>query len=143
MNTILKYISRNARNHNVRFAFHALPQLIKELCNVHLFGPFFQWSLKKFSASLKKSWWPGHGKITLFRVYYNILAFLLSLRATTALHIIISCCPIIQKVRHYKFILLWLLIWALIQGLFHQSSTYFSSFPLQYFSLSLNVPYLA
>jgi len=59
------------------------------------------------------------------------------------LHTIISCCPIMQKVRHHKIILLWLLIWVLIQVLFHQSSTYFSSFPLQYYSLSLNMPYLA
>lgn len=47
-----------------------------------------------------------------------------------------------QKVRHYPRGL-WLLIWVLIQVLFHQSSTYFSSFPLQYYSLSLNMLYLA
>jgi len=45
----------------------------------------------------------------------------------------------------YYFIcfILRLLIRLLIQGLFHQLSTYFSTFPLRYYSLSLNDSYLA
>jgi hypothetical protein len=109
----LQCISRRTSYHNVRLAFHSLTQIIKVLCNVHLFGPI--------SLFMSRSRCFGSNLTDLTHLLYRQS---LSLRLFT-LPVRLSCWPIMQKVRHYNLILC-LLVRLLVQALFHQSSTAFN-----------------